>query len=106
MSIKGIDTQIMITRLPDNLREASTLQKRPEVAQEYLAAQAKVSDALEQNKVTATLESEMEQIRTDVEEDGASGGYEGSGGSGAEDRSEADQDFLVPPDDHLIDIKV
>ena len=105
MSIKGIDTQIMITRLPDNLREASALQKRPEVAQEFLAAQGKVNNAHDQNKVSATLEAEMEQIRTDVDE-GSAGGYDGDGGSGSGKKKESDQDFLVPPDNHMIDITV
>ena len=105
MSIKGIDTQIMITRLPDNLREASALQKRPEVAQEYLAVQSKINDAQDQNKVSATLETKMEQIRADVDE-GSAGSYEGDGGTGSGKKQESDQDFLVPPENHMIDIKV
>ena len=103
MSIKGIDAQIMITRLPDTQRDASVMQKRPEVMQDFLAAQGKVNDAHDQNKVSATLESEMEQIRSDV--DGGSGSdYEGDGGSGSGGKKEEDQDFLVPPGNNVIDI--
>ena len=106
MSIKGIDTQIMITRLPDNVRETSALQKKPEFTQEFLGLQGKINDAQDQSKVIKTNESEMENIRTDVDED-AEGGY-GGGGSGSEKKKDEQQEpeFLVPPGNNFIDIKV
>jgi len=106
MSIKGIDTQIMISRLPDNARDTSIIQKRPEVVQEFLAAQTKISNAQDQSRVIRTTETEMEEIRTDVEEGGGSGA--GAGGFGAEekDNDEVDPDMLVPPGNNMIDIRV
>jgi hypothetical protein len=107
--MKSIEAQMMITRLPDNVNQVSSLIKRPEVAQEFLAMQAKINDAHNQEKVARTLESEMEAIRTDV--DGSSqNAYESDGG----DRSgfinvgnaEDDPDMLVPPENHIIDIKI
>ena len=107
MSIKGIDAQIMISRSSDLVRDASAMQKRPEVQQEFLAAQQKAADAHNQASVSRTTESEMENIRTDV--DGRSGGGAGGEGSGSEEEKERDeslQSMLVPPDEHIIDIKI
>jgi len=108
MSIKGIDTQIMMTRLTDNIREASVLQKRPEVAQAVLAAKGKTNDAEEQTRVVKMSETEMEKIRTDVDEDGG-GGYGGEEESSpGEDvwYDEVDPDMIVPPGDYIIDITI
>ena len=108
MSIKGIDTQIMISRLPDTSRDTSALQKRPEVAQDTLAVKAKVNDAEDQTRVAKTAESEMEKIRSDV--DGGSGaGYGSEGGPGHEKNGlidESDPDLLIPPENHIIDITI
>jgi hypothetical protein len=107
MSIRGIDAQIMISRLPDNVNEASALQRRPEVSQEFMAVQARINDAHDQTKVQKTLETEMENIRTDVDEDGSGGGGGGSHGPGKDGEEEAPSpDLLVPPSNHIIDIKV
>jgi len=109
MSIRGIDTQIMITRLPDNVKEASAVQKRPEIAQEYLAAQQRINDAEDQSRVSKTLETEMDKVRTDAEE-GGSGSYEG--GERRSDTDEEEQDdgidpgMIVAPGNNRIDIKV
>ena len=107
MAIRGIDTQIMINRLPDNVRAASELLKRPEIVQDMLGAQSKINDAQEQNRVTKTAEAEMEQIRADVDE-GAGNEYEGDGGAehSGEGEEETNPDMLVPVEDHLIDIKI
>ena len=107
MSIKGIDAQMMITRLPDNVREASAIQKRPEVAQDVLAAQQRLNDAQDQSKVAKTTESEMENIRTDVEE-GRGGSYGGEGNSGKkEDKpDDIEQELKVSPSCNIIDIKI
>ena len=108
MSIKGIDTQIMISRLPDNARDTSALLKRPEVFQDTLAAQTKVNDAQEQSKVIKTTESEMEEIRADVE--GGSGGAAGSGGGAGHNEDEQNDELepgtYVPAEKHFIDITV
>ena len=109
MSIKGIDAQIMITRLPDNVRDMSASQKRAEVAQEYLAAQGKVRDAHDQSRVAKAQESEMERTRTDADKEssGGNGGSEGEGEkTGREDKYDTAQELLVPPGNNVIDIKI
>lgn len=108
MSIKGIDTQIMISRLPDNAKDTSALQKRPEVWQDHLGAQGRINDAQSQSKVAKTSETEMTKIRSDVE-DGAGSAYGGEGGQGRGDGGSdegLDPGTLVPPEEHIIDIKV
>lgn len=107
--VNGIDTQIMITRLPDNVNQASGLTKRPEIAQEFLAAQGKVNDAIDQERVAGTQESEMEQIRTDVDRESQGDSYSDENEnrkSGKNNKSERDSDLLVPPGNHRIDIIV
>ena len=99
---------MMITRLPDNVREASNLIKRPEVAQEFNAKQGKINDAQEQTKVTKTQESEMEGIRTDVDKEsgGGYGGQEDDSGSRKGQKEDPEQILLVPPSKHKIDIRI
>jgi len=108
MSIRGIDTQIMINRSPDMAKDASAIQKRPELQQEFLAAAQKAADAQAQSKVSRTTEAEMERIRTDV--DGGGNGAAGGEGDGSEskdnEKGEPDKDMLVPPGNNVIDIKV
>ena len=109
MSIKGIDTQIMINRSADLARDASAMMKRPELQQEALAFQQKIASAQAQSRVSQTQETEMENIKTD--KDGGSGGAHGGGGEGSEsDGGEQNEqpakNMLVPPGDNVIDIKV
>ena len=106
MSIRGIDTQIMITRATDLIRETSSMLRQPETTQEQLAAQQKNDSTLDQSRVAATEEIENENIRTDVE----GGGSGAAGGEGAEREEqemteEQKAELLVPPSDkvHLID---
>ena len=106
MSIRGIDTQIMITRATDLVRETSSAQRHPETSQEYMAAQAKAESTHDQGRVSATVESEMENIRTDV--DGRGSGAAGGEGSKEEEQElteEQQRELMVPPSDeiHLID---
>ena len=108
MSIKGIDTQIMISRLPDTARDTSALQKRPEVLQDHMAYQSKVTDAQDQSKVAKMAETEMEKIRADVE-GGSGAGYGGEAGTGPGEKNPDDElepGTLVPPEKHIIDIRV
>ena len=109
MSIRGIDTQIMITRQADFAKDTSNIQRHPEVTQEHLAAQTKVESAQEQSRVAATLEAENEEIRTDVDEDGS--GASGGGGSKREEEEmteEQKRELLVAPAefDQIIDIMI
>ena len=106
MSIRGIDTQLMITRATDVIRETSSIQRHPETTQEHLAAQTKTDSTHDQSRVSATVEAEMETIRDDV--DGSGSGA--AGGEGAEQNEEEvpdeeNPDLMVAPDDtkHIID---
>ena len=109
MSIRGIDTQIMITRSSDFAKDASAMQKRPEVTQDYQAIHARQNEAVQQKRVQHTSESEMERLRAD-EDGGNEGAYDGQGG----DRENGDQaqeeqigpGMIVAPGNHMIDIKV
>ena len=109
MSIRGIDTQIMITRTSDFVRETSNIQRHPEVSQEHLAAQTKVESAQDQSRVAATTETENEEIRTDVEGEGSgAAGGEGAPGQDEEESEEVPPELIVAPADHkpIIDISI
>jgi hypothetical protein len=110
MSIRGIDAQIMISRLTDSVRETSVMHKRLEVAQDALAAKEKINDAEARSKVARTSGSDMEKIRSDVYEGGGGNGGGGSEGSGNRGEDSHDDksglDMTVPTDNHMIDIMV
>ena len=103
MSIKTIDSQIMIARTADISRDASALQKKPEVAQDYQAIKEKLNDAQDQTRVSKTQESQKPEMQPD---EGGDGRYYGSGSGEWEDENdgEAAKDLLVPPSDNVIDI--
>ena len=107
MSIKGIDTQIMIARTADFARDTSALQKKPEIAQEYLAVQEKINDAEDETRVAKMMESKLQELRAD-DEGGGGAAYDGDGDGEGEKRKRGkdDKDMLVPADEHVIDIKV
>lgn len=110
MSIRGIDTQIMITRAADVVKDTSILQKHPQITQENLAERGKLESNQDQARVLAAEHAEMEGIRTDVE--GGGSGAAGGGGPGGEEEEEQEQEqqkeLLVAPADHeqIIDIMV
>ena len=109
MSIRGIDTQIMITRTPDVSRDASIVQQRPETNQAILAESQKVVVAQDQTRVKETEETEMDNVRT--EEDGSGGNeYDGSGGSKHPEEEEKDEfgrpGFYVPASNNILDIRI
>ena len=109
MSIRGIDAQMMITRSPDFVRDASAMQKKPEMMQEHLAAAQKINDAQDQTKVSKTAESGMEKIRAD-DDGGTAGGYGGGGGGSEESEDEQgdrpDSGLYVAPGNNTIDITI
>ena len=72
MSIKGIDSQIMITRTSDVMRESAAMQKKPEVTQDYLAIQAKANEAHDQKRVARKSDIELPKMR--AEDGGGNGG--------------------------------
>jgi len=109
MSIKGIDTQIMITRSADFARDASAMQKKPEVTQDFLAVKQKMADAHNQSRVRGTEQKEMEEIKAEVE-GGAGNEYERFDGEHVPEEEEKDgeipADFRVPPGNYTIDITI
>ena len=108
MSIRGIDTQIMINRSPDMARDTSAAQKRPEVTQDYQAIQSRLNEAVEQKRVQHMSESEMDRLRAD--KDGSGKGAHGDEGGSGQDKEKQDESpgpgFIVAPSNHRIDIKV
>ena len=110
MSIKGIDTQIMITRTPEVSRDASIVQQRPEVNQALLAEQRNKAIARDETRVKELEEpAEAERIRTD-EDGGGNNAYYGQDGSNQGEDGLTDEKgrpgMLVPPRDHILDILV
>ena len=108
MSIKGIDTQIMITRSNDYSRDASAMQKRPEVTQQNLATQHKINVAQDQTRVAKALESENDRIRADA--DGSGGGAHGGGQGGESEKKDDDErrkpGMYVPAGNNIFDVRV
>ncbi|MCL2248413.1 MAG: hypothetical protein FWC13_04020 [Oscillospiraceae bacterium] len=88
MSIRAIDTQMMVARTTDMVREASPLLKNPETFQAQLANMGMRESAENQSKVLATTEAEMENIKTD--EDGSGNGAAGGGGRGSDAEEDGD----------------
>jgi len=109
MAVRGIDTQIMVTRSADLARDVGALVKKPELTQEQLAALHKMTAALDQKKVMQATQPEMDKVRTD-EDRGHSDTYQGSSeeSSYEEDnqREKPSSEMYVPPGDNVIDIKV
>ena len=89
MSIRSIDTQMMVARSADIARDAGALTKNPEAFQAQLANVAKQEAQQNQSKVQGLLESEMENIRAD--EDGSGKGASGGEGSDQQKNEKQDQ---------------
>ena len=105
MSIKSIDSQIMVARTADFARDSSALQKRPEIAQDTLADREIINDAENQSRVAGTADAEQVEMMPDG--DGSSGAAYGDGfAEDSEEQSNPDTDFLVPPSNNIIDIIV
>ena len=105
MSIKSIDTQIMVARTADFSRDTSALQKRPEVSHDYQAIREKINDAQDQTRVAKSSDSQKPELHPD---EGGGGGYDGGDGTGREKEKsgKTDADLLVSPSNNVIDIRV
>lgn len=109
MSINAIDTQIMVQRTTDTVKDASVLHKNPQINQEFAADRTNAQSVLNQSTVQEATESEMQNIRTDVD-----GENTGEGGSGSEKEEKDEEDDEVPPElmvapaaiEQIIDIMV
>ena len=106
MSIRAIDTQIMLMRLPDRVWDASTEEKKAERAQEFRAHLGRTMSAKESSRVAATTEVEMENIRANFDEHGSGGGGGGAGYALARYKMSEliDPGMMVPGGENLIDI--
>lgn len=106
MSIKGIDTQIMVTRSSELAKESSNQLRRTDLMQDYLNVHAAELERHKQKMVLKTVATEQAKLHTDKD---------GSGGSTAsrtmyKEKKQSDEtpDELKilpdPNDKHLIDI--
>ncbi|MDR1117320.1 MAG: hypothetical protein LBL09_03625 [Oscillospiraceae bacterium] len=107
MSIKGIDSQMMIARATDFVKESSNQLKKNELMQDYLAVQAKLESEHESNMVTR--KTHLEQADMKLNKDGKGGGEytgreKGKKGKPAEETEAAGG--WVPGVEHKLDIKV
>lgn len=105
MSIKGVDAQIMTTRAPDFVREASSQLKGGERMQEFLATQAQSEAEHDKASVHKTDASPKSELQPKKEGDTGSG-YSSSGKRGG--KGEQADDALLNADvgsaDNIIDI--
>lgn len=67
MSIKGIDTQIMVARTAEMSRDSSVQNRRGELSQNQLAVQNQAQDAQDTHRVGRTEEADQVEIRRDKE---------------------------------------
>jgi hypothetical protein len=109
MALKGIDAQMMVTQTTEASRESSRLAYRGELAQDYLGVQARVENETERERVVKTIKSEQAEFHPD---DGGGGGgdvyYDGVNGGEDEEGNLPDggEDYLVPAEEHIIDIRI
>lgn len=114
MSIRGIDTQMMVTRTTEMTRDANAVQRKDGLMQDYLAVQGKAADEQQKNMVLETIAPEQAGIQPDKEGDG--GGYKGSGKRRGKDEDEDEDGGILDvnkkilmqlrDNGHTIDIEV
>ncbi|MCL1828980.1 MAG: hypothetical protein FWG32_05735 [Oscillospiraceae bacterium] len=107
MSIKGIDAQMMIARVPDFVRETSTQLKVGDLMQEYLAVQNKIMEDREKSMVTKTNSPHHTELRLENESDGTGSYYESSENRERENSSQQSVlDEEIGVNEHIIDIRL
>ncbi|MDR2356601.1 MAG: hypothetical protein LBD92_00740 [Oscillospiraceae bacterium] len=105
MALRGIDAQIMVTRTTEASRESSRMAYRGELAQDYLSVQARVEGDIGRERVARTIKAEQTEFHPD--DDGGGGGASGGGAYGGEqDGAEDGAEYLVPAEEHIIDIRI
>jgi hypothetical protein len=105
MALKGIDAQLMVTQTTEASRELSRLAHRGELVQDYIGVQARVESETDRERVAKTMKPEQTQMHPD--DDGGAGAAYGGAGGGADDAADADDaDYLVPAEEHIIDIRI
>jgi len=109
MSIRGIDSQMMINRSPELSKDSSDQIKRPEINQDNQAIKTRLDESVEQKRVQDTSESDMEMIRAD-KDGGNKSDRDGHRGHSDSDNDDNDDfpgpGFIVAPSNHRIDIKI
>lgn len=107
MSIKGIDSQIMVTRTAELAKEASSQIKKNETTQTHLAFQTAATEAEKKISVQTLQESQESELKLDLDKESAhSGHHKGESGSEKKDEEETSSINYVPPGNNIIDIKV
>jgi hypothetical protein len=106
MALKGIDAQIMVTRTTDASRESSRMAHRGELIQDYLSVQARVEGDIGRERVTKTIKAEQAEFHPDDDGGGDGGAYAGSAGGGEPEGAEDGDEYLVPAEEHIIDIRI
>ena len=110
MSIKGIDSQLMITRAAELMKDSSVQLKKNELMQDFLAVQSKVIEEHEKQKVARAQETQEAEIQLERDRDSAQGERQGGASKRKkEETQDPNQKLLEQLDstgNHKIDIKI
>jgi hypothetical protein len=103
MAIKGIDTQIMVTRTAEYVKESEHQMRRNDLMQDYLNVQGKLASEAAGRNVVKTVKAEASALHPD-EKGGGGGGSE----SAPRGHAEADEDgeSFSDGEPHIIDIVI
>jgi hypothetical protein len=106
MALKGIDAQLMVTQTTQASRESSRMLHRGEMFQDYISLQARVESETDRERVARTIKQERSEFHPD--DDGAfgAGGGEMSGGSSDDDGDLDADEYMVPGEEHIVDIRI
>lgn len=97
MTLKGIDVQIMAQRAVDAARDASLINKRSELMQDYLALQRQEEDKLREATVAETERKDDARISQERGDSGQDFDGENNGNkSRKHDESEPEEEEKTP----------
>jgi|GEM_PF-6366796 len=111
MSLRGIESQMIVNRTNDYAKDASAQIRRGELSQEYLAQQNKVMAEMQKGQVAQMEGKESPRVLVDEQKE------PDQGGTGAKKRKKAqtaaqkaaaknDQPDVGAPTEYILDIKV
>ncbi len=106
--IKGIDSQIMVTRAADFVRDTSQLQRQHEIGQNFQAMHTQALAELEKSRVAQTEKIEEAYIK-DEEKESSGDSYEQQEDQYDGETAEQSHDQPFKPTSlgsHTIDIKI
>lgn len=106
MILKGIDSQIMITRTTDFSKDSNTQFKKGEMTQNFLAVQRSAENAADQTRVSKSQESEQTGLKLDAEREGSGAGGSSGGGRDNENEEDGDESKPAPRGNSIIDIMI